>query len=163
MRREVLYFAKLLAVLTAFLILIASELLAIRLGYGYTVDRMVLAGQEGPMANGLFLAFLRCDFFRLLLPFSFSRMLSTAALLLAATTGAYYAALCERSRCWLGLTAAAVAFAAILRVIGYRLGESVGSAVYRAEGLYPSSILLLALSAGFIWHGIVLYKKGAIA
>lgn len=162
-RREALYFAKLLALLTAFLILIAAELLAIRLGYGYTADRMMLAGQEGPMANGLFLAFLRCDFFRLLLPLNFSRMLSTAALLLAATTGAYYAALCERSRRRLGLTAAVVAFAVILRVIGYRLGESAGSAVYHAEGLYPSSILLLAASAGFVWHSIVLYKKGAIA
>ncbi|WP_040951321.1 hypothetical protein [Gorillibacterium massiliense] len=160
-RREYLYIAKLLAFAICILLLIAAELIGIRWGYSYAIGRLETESGNALMHNGLFLAFVRSDFFRFLFPVSFSRIFSSFSLILSAATGTYYAVLCERSRRFFGLGAVAAALYLILRVASYRLNETV--LYYTAKSLYPSSILLLLLGGFFVWHSIVLYKKGAIA
>ncbi|WP_438434111.1 hypothetical protein [Gorillibacterium sp. sgz500922] len=161
--RSALYFGKLLALITAALVLLAAELLAVRLGYGTFSDRMRQAAEREPMTNGLYLAFIRSDYLRLLLPLTPSRILSSAALFFVLLTGVYYAALCERSREWKGLAAVIAVLLYGLRLLSYRLAESGPAHQYQPRTLYSSSLLLILLAAGFVAHSIWLIKKGAIA
>ncbi|WP_221469353.1 hypothetical protein [Cohnella nanjingensis] len=161
-RRESLYLSKLLVFLVSLLLLIVAQLLSIRLGYALVMDR-ASAYQEGKMImhNGLFLAFVRSDFFRLLLPFHFSRLLSSVSMLLVIATGFYYGVLCERSRKYAGFVMVGTAGLVLYNVLVYRLNEA--SHYMASKSLYPSSLLLLALSGYFVWHSLRWIRRGAIA
>lgn len=104
---------------------------------------------------------MRSDFFRLLLPLDFSRILSSCSMFLAIATGFYYAALCERSRKYWGFIAVGAAALILYKALVYRLNESVH--YFEPRNLYPSSLMLLALSAFFISHGLSMMKRGTIA
>ncbi|WP_130614228.1 hypothetical protein [Cohnella abietis] len=161
-RRESLYLSKLIVFMISLLLLILVQFVSIRLGYALFVNK---AGDyiDGKfiMNNGLYLAFVRSDFFHLLLPFSFSRILSSCSMLLVITTGIYYAALCERSKKYWGVIALGAAALLLYRVLTYRLNES--SHYFEPTSLYPSSLMLLLLSGFFLWHGLRMIKRGTIA
>ncbi|MCC3375208.1 hypothetical protein [Cohnella sp. REN36] len=161
-RRESLYWSKLMVFLLSLLLLLVAQLLSIRIGYAIVIDR-VSAYQEGNMVmhNGLFLAFVRSDFFRLLLPFHFSRILSSISLLLVIATGFYYAALCERSRKYAGFALIGITAIVAYKVLVYRLNEA--SHAWPLKNLYPSSLILLALSGYFVWHSLRWIRRGTIA
>ncbi|MEO3946807.1 hypothetical protein [Gorillibacterium sp. CAU 1737] len=161
--REMLYASKLLALLTSLLAVYSAELIGIRLGYAYSLDKLQAIGVEHPMNNGLFLAFLRGDFLRFLLPHDPTRLLSNAAILLAVTSGILYAVLCERSRKGWGALPLTVGAITILRVLAYRLSESDRVWELSGRSLLGSSLFLLALTIWFIWRGIRFYQRGAIA
>lgn len=161
-RRESLYFGKLIAFAACLLLLIAAQLVSIRLGYA------IFAGKTGSYAegefvmhNGLFLSLIRSDFFRLLLPLTFSRILSSAAIFSVIVTGLYYGTLCERSRKYWGFAAIAAAMLIAINVLGYRLNEEIH--MNDPKGLYVSSLSLLALGGFFVWHSLRIVKRGAIA
>ncbi|WP_270171299.1 hypothetical protein [Paenibacillus sp. SYP-B4298] len=161
-RREALYAAKLTTAATALLLLLAAQGAGAWLGYELAAARAFRAGGEGyVMHNGWFLAVIRSEWFRMLLPFSFSRLLSTVAIAAALLTGTYYATLCERSRKLWGEVAVIAAVLLIIRVAGYRMSEPI----YYGEpsGLYWSSALLLLLSAWFIGHSLQLLRRGTVA
>ncbi|MFC4598703.1 hypothetical protein [Cohnella hongkongensis] len=161
-RREALYFSKVLVFATCLLLLLTAQLVAIRLGYSLYAGKVASYGNgQFVMNNGYFLAMIRSEFFRLLLPLSFSRMLSTLALLLAVSTGLYYLALCERSRKYSGLAFIVAAVWLGIRALGYRLNEL--NPYSEPTGLYMSNALLLALSGFFVWHSLRLIRRGAIA
>ncbi|MFB9275414.1 hypothetical protein [Cohnella cellulosilytica] len=161
-RREALYFGKAAAFAACLLLLLASQLIGIRLGYALYASKVAsYADGEFAMRNGYFLAMIRSDFFRLLLPMSFSRMLSTLAMGVTVATGFYYGALCERSRKYFGFAAIAAAGWILIDAIGYRMHETARYA--EPTGLYVSSALLLALSGFFVWHSLSLVRRGAIA
>jgi hypothetical protein len=153
--------SKLIVFATYILLFFGMQLISIRLGYA------IVAGKaetylEGKivMNNGLFLAFARSEFFRLLLPFHFSRILSSSSMLLTIATGLYFGALCERSRKYWGFTAIGAAVWILYRVLVYRLNESTDLA---SKSLFPSSLMLIALSGFFLWHGLRMMRKGTIA
>jgi len=158
--REALYLSKLTVFVTCLLLLLASQLIGIRLGYSLYADKVASYG-DGTfvMNNGYFLAMIRSEFFRLLLPLSFSRMLSNLAILAALSTGLFYGAICERSRKFFGFAAVAAAAWIVMDAAGYRMGESI----HDNTGLYTSSGLLLALSVFFVWHSLSLIRRGAVA
>jgi hypothetical protein len=161
-RRESLYMSKLIVFATFLLLLIGVQLISIRLGYALVADK---AGtyNEGKFVinNGLFLAFARSDFFRLLLPFNFSRIFSSCSMLIAIATGIYYGALCERSRKYWGFVAIGTASWILYKVLVYRLNET--NYYFEPRSLYPSSFMLLALSGLFLWHGLRMMRRGTIA
>jgi hypothetical protein len=161
-RRESLYMSKLIVFLTFLLLLIGVQFISIRLGYSLVVGKAATYN-EGKflMNNGLFLAFVRSDFFRLLLPFSFSRIFSSCCMLLVLATGIYYGALCERSRKYWGFVAVGAAAWILYKVLVYRLNES--NHYLESRSLFPSSLILLALSGLFLWHGLRMMRRGTIA
>jgi len=161
-RREALYFSKAAALVIGLLLLLTAQLIGIRLGYSLYESKVAGYGDgQFVMRNGYFLAMVRSEFFRLLLPLSFSRMLSSLGLLLVTATGLYYGALCERSRKYSGFVVVAAAAWLGIRVLGYRLNEM--SHYGEPTGLYMSTVLLFALSGYFVWHGLRLVRRGAIA
>ncbi|WP_010277718.1 hypothetical protein [Paenibacillus senegalensis] len=98
-RREAYFFAKLSAFMLSVLLLITAQLAGAWLGYYLVAGHIErVSGEEFVVANGLFLAFIRSEFFRLLLPVSDGGLLFSASLWLGLVTGIYYSLLCERSR-----------------------------------------------------------------
>lgn len=160
--REALYLSKLTVLVTCLLLLLASQLIGIRLGYSLYAAKVASYGDgQFVMHNGYFLAMIRSEFFRLLLPLGVSRLLSTLSLLLAAAVTLYYGALCERSRTYRGIVPIAVSVWTMVDVIGYRLGEV--NANSDPTGLYLSSALLLVVSGLLIGHSLRMVRRGAIA
>lgn len=161
-KREHIYFSRLLVLLTALLMLLASIVIGIRIGYALYASKVAGYGDgQFVMHNGYFLAVIRSDLFRLILPLSFSRIISSLGLLTALATGLYNAVLCERSRQWFALTAVAAAAGTIFWVVGYRLNEEAN--MHDPTHLYISSALLFALSGWFVWHSLRTIRSGAIA
>jgi len=161
-KREALYLSKLIVFATCMLLLLAAQFIGIRLGYALYENKVASYG-DGMfvMHNGYFLAMIRSDFFRLLLPLNFSRILSTFGLFVAIVTGIYYAALCERSRKFYGFAAVIAAAWIAISIVGYRMNEKLH--YMEPKSLYASSALLLVLSGFFIWHGLRIVRRGAIA
>lgn len=161
-KRETVYASKLAVFISCLLMLIAAQFISIRLGYGLFAARLD-AYSEGQlsMRNGLFLAVIRSEFFRILLPLNVSRILSSLCILVALATALYYGVLCERSKKYWGIGIIIAAFFIMIKVLGYRMSETIYFSP--PSGLYPSSVLLLILSGFFVWHGIRLMKRGAIA
>ena len=161
-RREALYWSKLIVFFTCLLLLLVCQLISVRLSYAI-FDHQARSIYNGQLAmhNGLFLAFVRSEFFRLLLPFSFSRILSSFSMLAIIATGFYYGALCERCRKFEGFAAIAAGGYILYRALAYRLNEV--SHYDSPKGLYASSILMLALCGFFVWHSLRLIRRGAVA
>nr|WP_150960325.1 hypothetical protein [Aneurinibacillus sp. XH2] len=161
-RREAVYFSKLLAFAIGLAILLAVQILSVWLGYGWVASKLKHLNEgQFLMANGLFLAFIRSEFLRILLPMNISGLLSSASLWITVLTGIYYAVLCERSKRYWGYVPVAVAIMVLIYVITHRLAPPTYYGVH--HDLYLPSVLLLALSGFFMWHSIRLIQKGAIA
>lgn len=160
LRRETLYFSKLLALAVWITVLCAAGLLGILAGYSYSQSRIgsVMNGAY-LMDNALFLAFIRSGFLRVLLPLSLPGVLSTLAVAAATATGLFYSVLCERSRFYWGMAAAALAGWLSVHVISRRMDM---------PDFYPmiesrNTLLLFGFSIFFVWHSIRLLKKGEIS
>ena len=161
-RRYAVYWSKLISFALAVLLLLAATLLTVRLGYGL-VEAKVSSLAEGRYvsANGLFLAFIRSNFLRMLLPFSLNGVLSSLALLTALLTGVYYAALLERSKRYWGFLLVVTAACLMMKEWSFRMG--LPNYYLEYKDYYIRSFILLGLSVFFVWHGSRLIKKGAIA
>jgi hypothetical protein len=161
-KREAYYFSKLLTFTVCLMMLLAAQLLGVMLGYSVAAAN-IGSIDEGQflMNNGLFLAFIRSEFLRILLPLSFNGLLSSISIMIALITGLYYGALCERSKRYYGFIFIAAAVVFIINVLNYRMERPVYPDSF--TNLYPSSVTLLLLSGLFMWHSISLIKRGAIA
>jgi len=160
-KREVLYFSKLTAFGISVLLLLSSQLTGFVLAYRYMADK-VSSYSEGQfeMTNGLFLAFIRSDFMRLLWPYGFLNILSTASILIVLITGVYYVVLCDRSKRRLSITLFIACFFILFLMIGARLDPVY---TYDPAKIVTGCAVLLAISVVFIWHSIYLLKKGTVA
>lgn len=162
-KREALYFSKVVSFAIALLALIAAQLLSVLLFYGWFIAGAANADQpELLMHNGLFLAFLRSEFLRILLPLHWQGMLSTFSMFVAVVVGVYYGALCERSKRYWGFIVIWGAAMIMIRMLLYRLEEVRYSPFYDTLNLPLYSGLLLFLCGWMVWHSLHLLKKGAI-
>ncbi|WP_339203819.1 hypothetical protein MHH56_21995 [Paenibacillus sp. FSL K6-3182] len=161
-RRESIYFSKIVVFVICLLMLLGSQLISIKLGYDVVSAKFASYGEgRFSMTNGLFLAVIRSDFFRIIMPLNLSRILSSASILFMITTALYYGALCERSKRYWGFVAIGAAVIVAIKILSYRMSESYSYAA--PSHLYISSSIMLILSGFFIWHSIKLIKKAAIA
>jgi len=161
-RRETVYSSKLAAYAISLLLFIAAQLISARFGYGIVASRIANYNDgQMVMTNGLFLAFTRSEFLRMLLPLSWNGLLSSFSMLAAIVSGLYYGVLCERSKRYGWLALIAVAIILIIQELSYRMGMPVYYASF--SDLYLRSGLLLILSGWYVVHGSRLVVKGAIA
>lgn len=160
-KREAYYFAKLSVFMLSVLLLITAQLMGAWWGYYLITGHMARSGLgEFVMTDGLFLAFIRSEFFRLLLPVSTSGLLFSAVLWVTVVTGTYYTILCERSRKYWGYVPVVLAGWCAVQLISRLLAGL--NRYFPMEGLYLYSAVLLVLVAFFVWHGLRLVKKGSI-
>ena len=157
-KKEIIYFSKLTAFFICFIGLIAAQLISVFLGYALfspTLIRTINGEVHYPrMHNGLFLAFIRSDFLRIILPLSMESFISSLAVLIAVVSSLYYAVLCERSHRYSGIIFVIAAIILIVYTLSQRISMNIS--------LYLMSLILLLFSTFFIWHGIRLVKRSAI-
>jgi len=160
-KREVVYFSKLAAFFITFLSFFAAQLISVLLSYSIVVSK-VTGFEEGKylMNNGLFLAFIRSGFLRIILPLTTEGIVSTASIAITIIITIYYGALCERSKRYWGFIFIAAAVFLIIHILNYRMSKPVYHLEYK--NLYIYSGMLLSLSGFFLWHSIKLVKTGAI-
>jgi hypothetical protein len=160
-KREAYYWSNLLSFMIGLLLLLAAHLLAIRWGYSAYVNHIgSYADGRFVMHNGLFLAFIRSSFLKMLLPVSISGWVASISILASLATGLYYAFLCERGRRhWFIILVVAAGW--IMRHIMNAQLEAP-TLEWTITKLYTYSIILLFLSGFFVWHGMRLVRKGVI-
>lgn len=160
-KRHSLYYSKMVAFAIGLLMLFTSMYVSVIIGYNLVTAKIGNVNDGALiMHNGLFLAFIRSEFLRLVLPLSFKELLSSFSIVITIMTGCYYGALCERSKRYWGAIFITVAMIIIIIVINHRIN---GFNYYNYKDLYLHSAILLGLSGYFVWHSIRLLKKGAIA
>jgi hypothetical protein len=169
--RSRLYYSKLIAGFMVFLILITAQLISALLGYFLYAPKIQKVLQEtGPSGvkfiyehakNGLFLAFVRSGFFRLLYPLSLESLVSTIAILVSFLCGLYYGVFSERSRSYLRFAPVMLQVGYIVYILNYRLNAYLG--FYEYQSLYLHSAVLLSFAAFFIWDSIRLIRRSAIS
>lgn len=161
-RREALYFSRLIAFAICLFMLWIAQLLGV-LVFHDLASSYAARYEEGQfvMSNSLFLGFIRSEFLRLLLPMNIAGVISTMSLALVALTGTYYGALCERSRRYWGWIFIGLALWFSLKVLQLRMRTP---SFFGADGnLDYYSVVLFGCSGFFIWHSLRLIKRGAIA
>jgi hypothetical protein len=156
-RREWIYVSRLLAFMLGLILLSAVQILCFRAGYAMYVHEL---GESYVMHNGLFLAFLRSPFMRLLVPVGWLNALGSISMLLALATGIYYVMLCERAGrrfCFLlGIGAGIFLFDLIQNMLSAHVREIDGCFILL------DCVILLAASIWFVLHGLSLVRRGAI-
>ncbi|MCR2807619.1 hypothetical protein [Paenibacillus soyae] len=160
-RREAIYFGKLLTLVIALLMLWAALSLSVWIGFGM-VDGKIQNATNGLVVphNGMFLAVIRSSFLSIAFPLNAQALLSTLSIGTALATGICYGAVCERSRRYWGFAVLAGAAYAVIRALAYRM--NLPASAFDEFSLQANSIILLLFSAWFAWHGIRLVKRGAI-
>ena len=164
-KRELVYLSKLCSFGISILMLLCAQLLGFILAYNYMASKIAnYSNGELEVTNGLFLAFIRSDFMRLLWPYGFANVLSTVSIFIVIITWVYHLVLCERSQRRLGGALIAAVFWPIYLVVTMRLDafSSQGSFnSYDSSKLILYSAILLVISVICVWHSIVLLRKGA--
>ncbi|MEK3883160.1 hypothetical protein [Paenibacillus sp. PL2-23] len=160
-RREALYFSKLLALIISLMTLWAALALSIWIGFGM-VEGQISGATTFLTAphNGVFLAAIRSSFLSIALPSNAQALLSTLSIGAALATGLCYAAICERSKRYWGFAVLAAAIYTLIRALTYRM--NMPASPFETFSLQANSLILLAFSAWFAWHGMRLVKRGAI-
>lgn len=161
MKREVIYFSKLISFLTYFMMFFSAQLISVFIGYAMTASKAA-SWQNGSyfMTNGLFLAFMRSSFLRTLFPFGIGGIISTVSMFVVIICGLYYGLLCERSHRLWGFVPIIATIFLLIRVITYRINQN--RLPWEYINLYIYSIIFFCISSFFIWGSIRLLKRGAI-
>ncbi|MEF2247653.1 hypothetical protein [Paenibacillus sp. IITD108] len=160
-RREWLYISKVSSFLISIVLLLSSQLVAYVIGYKLMEQHISSYGDgQFVMHNGLFLSFIRSDFMRIIWPFSFIGLLSTASIILVSITAIYYGHLAIQSNKRWRLVPIAVIPSLLIGMIGIQSSPLMN---YDEHKLILPSLILLCLSLLFIWHTVWLLKKGDVA
>ncbi|MFD0714222.1 hypothetical protein [Paenibacillus sp. GCM10027626] len=159
-KRMYVYTSKLIALCISMLVLIAAQLLGIALSYSVYASKVASYGDGRFVTeNGLFLAFVRSRFFRLLLPPTWPEWLFSLTLLVVLASGCYYVVLCERAKRFWAIVPFIAAIWLMIRAINARLDIPYGDSL---AAQYWHVSLLLGCTVWFIGYGIRLVKRGAI-
>ncbi len=168
--RSRVHFSKLLSGMAVFLLLICAQWISAILGYALSAPKIQkVVGKTGPYGtefiwehakNGLFLAFIRSGFFRLLFPLDPESLISTVAVLTGFLCGLYYGILCERSGKHIRILPVAAQIGYIIYILNYRLNTQYSMMESRILSLH--SVILFASAGFFLWDSIRLVRRGAI-
>jgi hypothetical protein len=169
--RSKLYFSKLVSGSMAFLVLFTVQIISAMLGYVFFTPKIQRTVQEtspyGAMfifehaKNGLFLAFVRSQLFRLIYPLGLEGLVSTISILISFLCGLYYGVFSERSKGYFRFVPIVAQVGYSIYIIHYRLNAPLG--FNEPQNLYLHSIVLIGLTAFFIWDSIRLVRKSAIS
>lgn len=161
--RNALYTSRMLSFVIHVLVLIAAQIVTVYWTYHLWIRRLESLDGDFVMNNGLFLAFIRSDFLRLIFPLSLEGLICSLGLVLVSTTGIFYGILCERSKRYWGFIALGVAGYVTLKAIQSRTAEPLQSPYMSAWSGSVYGLILLAISGLSIWHSLRMIRKGAIA
>jgi len=164
--REYIYFSKLITYMVCFLILLASQIISAWTGYGII---SVFISSHGaaenfilPVNNGLFLAFIRSDFFRLILPFGFRSFLSSFAMITSLVCTIYYAAILERSKRYFRFSVVILSLSLIIFSLVHRINPLTILGLYKNDYINALTAALFFTTAFIIYDSLRLIRKSAV-
>jgi len=161
-RREWIYASRIIACMLSLLAVTAVQVIAVQASYAIYADH--ISGYEDGrylMNNGLFLAFIRSTFLRLIMPLGWLGALCMLIILLVLATGVYYTILCERAKRRIGYVfSAAAAFVTFDLLLILLQQDSVSKLM---ERLIAESAILLLFTGYFVGHSLYLIRRGANA
>jgi len=164
-KREYLYFAKLAAFTLCFFALFAAQIISVCLGYWintcYLAGKQIPEGISLPIHNGLFLAFVRSDFLRLLLPLGLKSIVSNLAVFTSFICSLYYAVLCERAGRYAGFAGVLLNMGLIVYVLNYRI-NALKIIISEYRDMYLFSGIMLCITLFIVYDSIRLIKRSAI-
>ncbi|TCT13115.1 hypothetical protein EDC18_10978 [Natranaerovirga pectinivora] len=162
--RKNIFIAKISAWLTGFLSLIATQVIIGILGYALFAPTFPERIYEGSRvvdvinlkaSNGLFLSFVRSDFYRLVFPLSFQSLLSSFAILMSIVFAMYYILINTRGVYKTQKFAVVIVqLIIIIIVLRYRIQLPMSY-----HNLYLSSTFLLLITGYYIWDSIRVLRK----
>jgi hypothetical protein len=166
--RSQLYLSKLITCLMFFLILLTTQLLSALLGYiifapkiQRPVEELYATVRYDHAKNGLFLSFIRSNFFRLLFPLGLKSFISSISILFAFVVGLLYGVLCERSKSYYRLILVTAHMGYSIYLVNYRITAT--DFFQRHQSLTIHSVLMLLITAFFIWDSMKLVRSSAIS
>lgn len=161
-KREAMYFSKLVSYLIYFMIFYCAQILSIFITYGM-YEKKVSRFSQGifEINNGLFLAFVRSDFIRMIFPAGPEGIVTLIVSVLTVISTIYYSLICFSSRKFVGVIPVLAALVLVIRMVAYKLNYSEMFFENISLGIF--NIILIAINVGLIIHGIILIKKGAVA
>ncbi len=169
--RSRLYFSKLIFGSMVFLVLLSAQMISSLIGYVLFAPKIQRVIQEtGPYGaqyvyehakNGLFLAFVRSGFFRLLYPLGLESFISSAAILFSFICGLYYGILCERSKKYIRIALVIAHLGYSIYILNHRYNAHLG--FEQGQNLYIHSIIFTAFAGFFIWDSLRLIRKSTIS
>jgi hypothetical protein len=161
-RREWIYVSRVIACTLSLLFITAVQVITVYASYAIYADH-ISGYEEGRflVQNGLFLAFIRSPFLRLILPLGWLGSLCILCILLVLTTGIYDAILSERAKrraSHVFIVAAVYGLFDLCKLVFRPEVHQVTS-----ERLIIGCMILLLLSGYFVGHSLYLIRRGAIA
>lgn len=163
--REYMYFSKLICYAICFLTLLASQVISAWAGYGIISVYITSKPTENtvlPINNGLFLAFIRSDFFRIILPFGFNSFLSSLAIFINLVCTMYYGVICERSKRYFRFVIVILNLSLIIFSLIYRINSLTMLGLYKNSYIHSLTAALFLTTAFIIYDSLRLIKKSAI-
>ncbi|MDF2986940.1 MAG: hypothetical protein K0R50_2450 [Eubacterium sp.] len=159
-----IFLSKVISGFIYFIMLIAAQLLSIFLGYLLFSTSFVITGSNGTFVyekpvNGLFLAFVRSDFLRLLFPLSGESFISTVSIWVSILLGIFFVSFCILSRKYITIIFPLVNILLVIFVINYR---SITVVEGRNQNLYLYSIILAALCVFYVYQSVKWIKNSAV-
>jgi hypothetical protein len=155
MKRSTVYVSMLSGFYLVLLFFLATNLIAAVLCYGLfhsQISNVIYPGYV--IENGLFLAFVRSDFLRMLVPLTPEGLFSTLSLLALLPAAVLYGAISERSMRYLNLIPVGMAFVLMGLTVTRRLNHQ--------GGLLVLTLGMVVLMSFFVWHSLYIIGKNAI-
>lgn len=154
-KRSTVYVSMLSCYYLVLLFFLVTNLMAVLVSYGLYYNQLIkVTDPRYIFGNGLFLAFVRSDFLRILLPLTPEGFFSTLSLLALLPAAILYGAISERSMKYLNLVPVGMALVLMSLTITRRLSHQ-GEILVLTLGM----VLLLSF---FVWHSLYLIRKNAI-
>ncbi|NLM11951.1 MAG: hypothetical protein GX213_14525 [Clostridiaceae bacterium] len=164
--REYMYFSKLISYSMCFLTLLASQIISAWIGYGlfywYVSSQQIATNITLPVNNGLFLAFIRSDFFRLILPFGFMGFISSLAVFISLVCTIYYGVICERSKRYFRFAIVILNLSLIVLSLVHRINSLTVLGVYESNYIHVLTAAIFLTTVFIIYDSLRLIKKSAI-
>lgn len=164
--REYIYFSKIITYAVCFLTLLASQIISAWMGYGIFCRRILsqrfASTAVRPASNGLFLTFIRLDFFRLILPFGVESFLNSLAIFICLICTIYYAVICERSKRYLSFAAVILNPALIILSLVHRTGSMTVSVLNESGHIHVLKAALFLATAFIVYDSLRLIRKSAV-
>ncbi len=154
-KRNTAYISMLSVFYLVLIFFLATNLVAVVLCYGLfhsQISNVIYPGNV--FENGLYLAFVRSDFLRMLVPLTTEGFFSSLSLLALLPAAVLYGAISERSMRYLNLIPVGIAFVLMGLTVTRRLNHQ--------GGLLLLTLGMVAFMSFFVWHSLYLIGKNAI-
>lgn len=161
--RSLIFIAKVTSAAVGMLMLAASQVISIFTGY-FLFASPISSVENGQLVlqkpvNGLFLAFVRSDFLRILFPLNLESLLSTVFISVSVLLAVFFVIFCVQSHRYMNMGISLINIILVIYVLMYRINVMDG---WRKQNLYLYSLVFAGLVVYYIRQSIKWMDRGSI-